>query len=511
MSRTGSLAGRAPIFFRVILQGHIRRPVQPIRSFHLCIFMSSGSSPDKLDPSSAKTHPDNSHNDAGSDVVKVPRAVLAAYGSLAFPLAAAFIALQVIVPTFYAENTTLSLTAIGGILLLARLCDTITDPLVGYWSDQSTSRFGRRKQFVVVAAPLIGLSIWFLFNPVSDAGGGYLLFWTIAIYVAGTLSIVPASAWAAEISPDYNQRSLITGIRVAFGLAGTLAALIVPAVLTGDKADDLGNTLYIITVLVLVALVVTTLWAAISVPDTAKTVLPPNSVTAALQLLKAPNPFRQLLVSFLFNAVGNAIPATLFLLYVTHVLGDASLAGLFLFIYFVCAAAAVPVWVALSRRFGKHRTWSAAMIMACLFFLWTPFLNADTVLWFYVIVVATGFTTGADLALPSAINADVIEWDALETGYTRPGLFFALWGTATKLSYALAVGIAFPLLDLAGFSATAQNTGSSLGWLALLYGAPCIVFKLVAIWTMRGYPITEAVHADIRTQLKRRQIETPTT
>jgi len=66
--------------------------------------MSSGSSPDKLDPSSAKTHPDNSHNDAGSDVVKVPRAVLAAYGSLAFPLAAAFIALQVIVPTFYAKN-----------------------------------------------------------------------------------------------------------------------------------------------------------------------------------------------------------------------------------------------------------------------------------------------------------------------------------------------------------------------------------------------------------------------
>lgn len=438
---------------------------------------------------------------------RVPKSVLAAYGSLAFPLAAAFIALQVIVPTFYAQTTALSLSAIGGLLLLARLCDTITDPLVGYWSDQSTFRMGRRKVFVVVASPLIAVSTWFLFNPVSGAGGGYLLFWTVAIYVAGTLSIVPASAWAAELSPDYNQRSRITGVRVAFGLAGTLMALILPALIISDSAEDLGGTLKIITLLVLVTLLLTTLWAAFSVPDTAKTTLPPNAVSAAWLLMKSHNPFRQLLVSFLLNAVANAIPATLFLLFVTHVLGVPGQAGIFLVLYFVCAALAVPFWVAVSKRYGKHRTWSFAMILACLFFLWTPFLNADTVMWFYVIVIATGFATGADLALPSAINADVIEWDALQTGYTRPGLFFALWGTASKLSYALAVGIAFPLLDLAGFSANAQNSDSSLFWLAILYGGPCILFKLAAIWTMRAYPITEAVHADIRKQLHERRIQ----
>jgi len=473
--------------------------------------MSSGLSSDSADSGSATNVSANSLEGGDSTPERVSRPILAAYGSLAFPLAAAFIALQVIVPTFYAENTSLTLTAIGGILLLARLCDTVTDPLVGYWSDQTTVRFGRRKIFVVAAAPLIAISVWFLFNPVDGAGAAYLLFWTIAIYIAGTLSIVPASAWAAELSPDYNQRSLITGVRVAFGLAGTLAALIIPAMLTTDTSDNLGSTLKSITILVLVTLLVTTIWAAFKVPDTARTSLPQKSASAAWALMKTRNPFRQLLVSFLLNAVGNAIPATLFLLFVTHVLGDPSLAGLFLFIYFICAAAAVPFWVAVSRRFGKHRTWSIAMIMACLFFLWTPFLSADTVFWFYVIVVATGFATGADLALPSAINADVIEWDALETGYTRPGLFFALWGTASKLSYALAVGIAFPLLDLAGFSATEANSDSALMWLAILYGAPCILFKVAAIWTMRGYPITETVHADIRKQLKDRNIlpETP--
>lgn len=438
----------------------------------------------------------------------VPKRVLAAYGSLAFPYAAAFIALQVIVPTFYAQATSLSLTAIGALLLVARLFDTVTDPIVGYWSDHSTNRFGRRKVFVVVAAPLVAVSVWFLFNPGEDAGALYLVSWTICIYVAGTLSIVPASAWAAELSEDYNQRSVVTGVRVAFGLAGTLAALLIPALLSDGDSQDLAATLSIITGLVLVTLLVTTAWAAWQVPDTAKTALPSNSVSAAWLLMKSDNPFRQLLISFLLNAVANAIPATLFLLYVTHVLGEPGQAGVFLFLYFVCAASAVPVWIAIAKRYGKHRTWSAAMVIACLFFLWTPFLDGTSIFWFYIIVGVTGFTTGADLALPSAINADVIEWDEMESGYRRPGLFFALWGTAAKLSFGLAIGIAFPLLELAGFSATEPNSSTSLLWLAVLYGAPCILFKLAAIWTMRGYPITEEVHKQIRQTLALRASHT---
>lgn len=431
----------------------------------------------------------------------LPRATVAAYASLAFPLAAAFIALQVIIPVFYAESTTLSLSAIGGILLLARLADTVTDPLVGYWSDRSSSRFGRRKIFVVLAAPFIALSVWFLFMPPAEVSGLYLLGWTVAIYVAGTLSMVPTSAWAAELSEDYNERSLIAGSRVAFGLSGTLAALLLVAVFSSEASQNLGQSLQAITLLVIVSLLTATLWAAWRVPDVAQTRLPGQSLHAAWQLMLSANPFRQLLLGFLLNAVGNAIPATLFLLYVTHVLAVPAQAGVFLFLYFVAAALAVPFWLAVSKRLGKHRTWSAAMLLACLFFVWTPFLDASDLVWFYVIVAATGFTTGADLSLPSAINADVIEWDALENGYRRPGLFFALWGTASKLSYALAIGIAFPLLELAGFDARASNEAGPLLWLAILYGAPCILFKLAAIYSLRNYPITEAVHRDIRRQL----------
>jgi len=441
----------------------------------------------------------------GASSSSLTRGVLFAYGSLGFPLAAAFIALQVIVPTFYAEYTDLSLSVIGVVLLVARLCDMATDPIVGLWSDRTQSRFGRRKVFVMAAVVPIGVSIWALFNPPQDAGAIYLLFWTIAIYVTGTVSIVPLSAWGAELAPDYHQKARVTGVRVAFGLAGTLCALLVPVFIGTEAGKSYGESLQAIAILALVTLALSSLWAAFTVPDISDTQLPENAWPAMRELLVTSNPFRQLLCSFLLNAIGNAIPATLFLLFVTHVIGREELAGQLLFLYFITAALSVPFWVWCAKRLGKHQTWSVAILMACAFFLWTPFLSPDTA-WVYVLIVAcTGFATGADLALPSAINGDIIEWDALKTGYKRPGLFFALWGTASKLAYGLAIGVAFPLLDVFGFDANGFNTDSSITALAFLYGVPCIVFKLSALWVMRGYPITEVEHRKIRAALEERE------
>lgn len=433
------------------------------------------------------------------------KSVLAAYGSLAFPLAAAFIALQVFVPTFYAESTGLSLTAIGIVMLIAKLCDTVTDPIVGYLSDLTPTRWRRRKLYVVLATPLIILSTYFLFNPPQEVTTTYLLVWTIAIYVAGTLSIVPMNAWGAELSDNYNTRSAIAGTRVAFGLVGSLAALMLAVVFANGNSAELGQTLTGIAWLVIGTLLIATVLAAVFVPDDKDTDLPEDTIASAWKVVSQPTPFRQLLISFFLNAVGNAIPATLFVLFVSHVIGDEGSVGKLLFLYLACSALSVPVWVRLSKKFGKHQTWTIAILLAVAFFLWTPFLTTGSIGFFTIIVIVTGFATGADLVLPSAINADIIEWDALQSGYRRPGLFFALWGTATKLSFALAIGIAFPLLDVVGFSATEVNDANAIQGLAVMYGIPCIAFKLSALFIMRGYPITEEKHAEIRQQLLDRE------
>jgi Na+/melibiose symporter-like transporter len=429
--------------------------------------------------------------------------VLAAYGSLAFPLAGAFIALQVIVPTYYAQVLGLSLSAVGGILLAARLWDLFTDPIVGYLSDRTPAALGRRRSWVIASAPLVALSVWVLFNPPDSVDNRFLLLCTLGIYIAGTMAIVPMNAWGAEISDAYHQRSRISGARVVFGLAGTLAALL----LVDNSSDEaLGASLHAIALLTLVGLAVSVPLAAWLVPDRSRVSAEANSLRAAVSLLLRPSPFRRLLLAFLLNGLGNAIPATLFLLYVTHVLERPGVAGPMLFLYFVCSAVSVPFWLAVSRRLGKHPAWCLAVIGSCVFFTIAPFLGTGDVLLYAIVVTGTGLMIGADLALPSAINGDLIEWDALENGRRRPGLFFALWGTASKLAYALAVGMIFPLLDFAGFDATATNLPDDVRLLAILYAAPSLLFKGAALVMMWRFPIDEREHQRIRAELSARGI-----
>ena len=428
-------------------------------------------------------------------------ATLAAYGSLAFPLAAAFIALQVIVPTFYAQALGLSLSTVGAVLFGARLWDLATDPVVGYLSDRTPARWGRRKIWVLASAPLVGASVWMLFHPPQDADQTFLLLSTLAIYIAGTMAIVPMNAWGAELSEAYHQRSRISGARVVFGLLGTLAALLLV-----DNRDSaaLGGSLHAIALLTLAGLALSVPLAMVRVPDRSGADVSGTSLADAVRLLSRPSPFRRLLLAFLLNGLGNAIPATLFLLYVNHVLDAPEAAGPLLFLYFVASALGVPLWVRLSRRWGKHRSWCIAVLISCLCFSAAPFLGAGDTPLFAVIVAATGLMIGADLALPSAINGDLIEWDAWHNGERRPGLFFALWGTASKLAFALAVGLMFPLLDLSGFQASAVNTPEAIRLLAVYYAAPSLLCKGAAMALMWHFPIDEAEHQRLRTRLAQR-------
>jgi len=434
--------------------------------------------------------------------VTLSTSTLCAYGALAFPIAAAFIALQVMIPTLYATASNLSLSTIGILLLIARLADTFTDPIVGMLSDHTSNRWGKRRSWIALATPLLCVATMNLFDPSPDIGWAYLLFWTTAIYAAGTMYVVPMNAWGAELSSNYHQRSRISSIKAAFGLGGTVVALALPALFV--PSGELSDALALVTQLVVVSVIICASLAWHVVPDNASTTLPKHGLKALSQLLVRASPFRQLVFSFLLNSIANAIPATLFLFYLEHVLAAPNTAGPLLLLYFVCSASSIPLWLIIAKRIGKHQTWRIAMSMACIFFLWTPFLSSDDIVWYVVIVATTGFFIGADLVLPNAIMGDLIEWDELETGLRRPGLFFAVWGTIGKIAFALAVGTTFPILEFIGFDARTENSEKSILGLALLYALPCVMFKITAIFLMRDYPITSEHHRAIRDVLKLR-------
>ena len=441
----------------------------------------------------------------GASRAGLSRPVLFAYGLPGLPLAALGVPLYVYLPTFYAEQLGLGLAAVGSALLIARIWDLVTDPLMGRLSDAMETRLGRRRPWMLAGLPVLLVSAWFLFVPAAAPGFAYLAGWSMALYLGSTMILLPYNAWGAELSTDYHARSRITAWREAFVVVGTVVAAALPS-LTGD---DLGLTLLWLLIAVVAALPLSIAAACAVVPEPAfqpRTALPWRR---SFVILLRNGPFLRLVSAYFLNGIAVGLPSTLFLLFVKFGLDADSWTGPLLLIYFVCGIAALPFWLHLARRLGKHRSWCLAMLLACAAFVWVPLLGPGDAWIFLLICIVSGFALGADLALPPAIQADVVDLDSLRSGQQRAGVYFGLWGIATKLALALAVGLSFPILDRAGFDPTAEQPGAVWA-LALLYGLAPVVFKLAAIALVWNFPITVQRQSRIRALIGRRR-RTPST
>src|SRR3546814_14053808 len=112
---------------------------------------------------------------------------LSLYALPAMPLAVVVFPSQAILPGFYAQHTSIPLATIGAILVAARAFDGIVDPLIGFMSDSTRSRWGARKPWLIVGALLLALSVIQLYGPTSDVGAGYYLGWFVAFYLGFSL------------------------------------------------------------------------------------------------------------------------------------------------------------------------------------------------------------------------------------------------------------------------------------------------------------------------------------
>lgn len=427
----------------------------------------------------------------------IGRGRLIAYALPALALSLPTIPAYVYLPGFYADRIGLAATA--AILLGVRLLDVLADPLVGWASDRCASR----KKIIALGAPLAALGLVFLFVPGPAAGGLHLGLWALALYVGWSMIAIPYQAWGAELATGYDARSRIAFAREVAGLVGIVAAGVLPVAVTragGDLATGLAAIAWTGVAIGVPAF----LLALVVVPEPPHARATPIGPAALMQLARN-RPFLRLMIAWFGNGLANGLAATLFPLFLRHRLEaserDTALAML---AYFLAAIAAVPGWTWASRRLGKHRAWCVAMLVCAGAFAWAPFLGPGMIGWFFVICLATGAALGADLALPAAMQADVLDYDRWRFRAERGGLLFALWTMATKLAAGLAVGIGLGLLALAGFSTDGGNDSSQLALLALIYGGLPVVIKLSVIGLIWRHRITARCHAALTRRLAMR-------
>ena len=434
--------------------------------------------------------------------MRLPRVLLLLYAAPALPLSLLGLPLTVYLPTFWASSMHMPLAVVGGVLLAVRSLDVVFDPLIGRLSDRLRGRFGRRKPFIAAGLPIGIAGVTGLFFPPAGAGAPWLFAFSALVTLAWTMIALPYQAWGAELSDDYAERARITSLREGGTIVGILLSAGAPAVL---GVVTPAGSLHILAALAVVLATPTILLMLARVPERVRPVAaPPVRLWAALRTAVANGPFRRLLAAWLVNGLANGLPAVLFLLMCSAVIRRPAAANPVLLAYFLAGILGVPLWMRLAIRFGKHRSWGVAMLLGAAAFAFVPLLGPGDVLPFLAISVGSGLAFGADMTVPPAIQADVIDLDELQSGEHRAGLFFAAWTMAQKAGNALAVGIAFPLLALAGFRTGGPNGPAQLGMLVSLYCGLPIVLKLMATMLVWRFPIDATEQARIRAAIAAR-------
>lgn len=393
-----------------------------------------------------------------------------AYGVLGLPLSFAALPIYAHVPHFYAAGTGMSLSLLGFILLGARLLDALTDPWLGWLADVQP-----RRRLLALSLPVFAAGFVALFQPPAGAGGWWLAGALTVTYLGFSAASVAHQAWGADLGATSRLRTRLTASREGFGLLGVMLAAALPSLLAPQLQTGVHRLAWVLPPLLCVA----GIFCFALTPRQAARRAPREAPWASVRQALGEPAFRRLLGVFVANGMAAALPATLFLFFVSDVLRLENAGGMLLAVYFLAGACSLPLWVRTAARFGRVRAWLAGIVLAMLSFASAGILGAGDLPAFAVICVASGLSLGADLVLPAAMAADIGERQG------RAGACFGIWNLVAKLNLALAAGLALPLLGATGY---VPGSGAGLSSLTLAYALLPLVFKAIAgglLWRWR--------------------------
>lgn len=399
----------------------------------------------------------------------------ARYGALGLPLAFVALPLYVVLPNHYADRFGVPLATLGALLLAIRLLDAVVDPWIGRAADALLSRASNAAWLAAAgAAAVLALGFRGLFFPDAGFTPSQLLVWLGALLLLTTLGYSALSilhqAWGARLGGGEAQRAHIVAWREGLALLGVLVASVLPA-LAGLSVTSVVFALLLAGAVVLLRRAP----RAASQPKAG----PAPRATVPLRLPLRTPAFRRLLAIYLVNGIASAIPATLVLFFIRDRLQLPAMAPVFLVCYFAAAAVSVPLWVQGVKRFGLASCWGAAMVLAVATFAGAAALGAGDGLAFAAVCLLSGLALGADLTLPSALLAGVIQ-QARHDGAAE-GAYFGWWNFASKLNLALAAGLALPALQWGGY-APGSTSPDALDTLTFAYCLlPCALKLLAAL------------------------------
>ena len=407
------------------------------------------------------------------------------YSSNALSLALIIFPLFVFVGEHYASQFGISLLGIGLIFILVRLLDGLLDPLVGLASDNLNFPVGKRKFWLLISLPFTLVGVWGLFGSNLDGAFAfqYFVFNIVLLTIGLSLFTPPFYSLGAELSEKYVERSRITFFREGFFLLGTILAALLYALAEGST-----QALKNIAIVICIGHPLTIFASIFFVRE--KDMVPQNKsgIFSVVTTILVDRKLKYFFLSQFFNAAANGIPGALFAFFVIHKLQREDLVGLLMLIYLVSGVLAVPLWINVSRFFKKSNLWCFSMFLSMSVFLLVFFLDKDSIFLFSLVCIFTGVCVSADSALPTSIQADLLDEDFNKMKSNRSGTFFSILSIINKSAAAFSGGFVLLFLYVIDFDPLGGNSEEVLFWLTCLYAAAPITLKVLPLLLMFGYP-----------------------
>ena len=413
---------------------------------------------------------------------------------------------------FYTDVVLLAPALAGLALAVGRAWDACNDPIIGYLSDQTRTRFGRRRPYLIAAAIPLGIAFAALWRPPVGLGQaalcGYLIATFCVLDVFFGLYATPYLALGAEMSDDYHERTQIAVTRAVFHNVGIfLGGGVLPVIVAhaGNAREGYRAAGEIFAGLMTIAALVAFFGSREQPRAMPRQRIGLRRFLSGIRSTLENRAFRVVLGSFALLLFGASLNQSfaVFVFRDSFAMGDHM--PLVMTLYLGATTASLPLWSIAARRLGKNRAFEACLAWSIVTLSMSVLLPSQiSVGALLAFLLFAGLGNGG-YVLPVAIAADVIDDDELRLGERREGAFFGMWTWVMKLAAACGVGVAGLILPSLGYVAGQTQSAATVFALKLVWGPVAALFFVAALVVFRRFPITLERHREIQRALLARR------
>ena len=418
----------------------------------------------------------------------------------------------------YAKHFGLALTTIAAVLLIARLFDAISDPVIGYLSDRYQARTGSRKPLVASGGIVFIVASYFLYVPPENVSAVYFLSWFLAFYLGFTLFEIPHLAWGSELTDDSRENNKIYGWRAFSASLGSLFFFAIPLLPIFKTNNFTPETLRWSVVMIGVFMIPMLYICLAYVSDGRSGLARVNPANQGkedwnnlLSSIIENVPLLWFFGAFLFVGIGAGMWLTLLFLFVDSYLGLGEHLSLTYVISYGVSIITFRGWSWLANRWGKQKIWGLAMILIAGGIMGTGALSPDDASLLFLrlstVLVFSGFT--AWIILAPSLLADIIDYGTLKFNRDRAGTYFSLYTLVAKANWSIGGALGLGIAGWYGFDTTVtyHSHETTYGLRLAMVWLP-VPMVLLSILFMAMVPINTYRHAIIRRRLNSREKRT---